>query len=95
MKATGIVRRIDDLGRISIPKELRRVYNIKEGDPVEIYTDVNCIIIKKYDPALTVAVTLQHVITELQTSDIDEVIKGELIVDVKKIIERINENEND
>lgn len=39
MKATGIIRRIDDLGRIAIPKEIRRTLGIKEGDPLEIYTD--------------------------------------------------------
>ena len=39
MKATGIVRRIDDLGRVVIPKEIRRTLNIKEGDPLEIYID--------------------------------------------------------
>ena len=39
MKATGIVRRIDDLGRVVIPKEIRRTLRIKEGDPLERYTD--------------------------------------------------------
>mgnify|MGYP003308116707 CR=1 FL=1 len=39
MKATGIVRRIDDLGRVVIPKEIRKVHRIKEGDPLEIFTD--------------------------------------------------------
>lgn len=39
MKATGIVRRIDDLGRVVIPKEIRRSLNIREGDPLEIFTD--------------------------------------------------------
>lgn len=39
MKATGIIRRIDDLGRVVIPKEIRRSMNIKEGDPLEIYID--------------------------------------------------------
>ena len=38
MKATGVVRRIDDLGRIVIPKEIRKVLHIKEGDPIEIFT---------------------------------------------------------
>ena len=48
MKATGIVRRIDDLGRIVIPKELRRVLRIREGDPIEIFTDGEGIVLKKY-----------------------------------------------
>ena len=51
MKATGIVRRIDDLGRIVIPKEIRRSFHIKEGDPLEIYTSTDGeIIFKKYSP---------------------------------------------
>lgn len=51
MKATGIVRRIDDLGRIVIPKEIRRTLRIKEGDPLEIYTDREGeVIFKKYSP---------------------------------------------
>ncbi len=51
MKATGIVRRIDDLGRIVIPKEIRRTLFIREGDPLEIYVDGNGgIIFKKYSP---------------------------------------------
>ena len=57
MKATGIVRRIDDLGRIVIPKEIRRTLRIKEGDPLEIFTDREGeVIFKKYSP-----------ISELQT----------------------------
>ena len=51
MKATGVVRRIDDLGRIVLPKELRRSMRIKEGESLEIYTDgENRIILKKYSP---------------------------------------------
>lgn len=51
MKATGIVRRIDDLGRIVIPKEIRRTLRIREGDPLEIFTDREGeIILKKYSP---------------------------------------------
>ncbi len=51
MKATGIVRRIDDLGRVVIPKEIRRVLRIREGDPLEIYTDGGGeVILKKYSP---------------------------------------------
>jgi len=51
MKATGIVRRIDDLGRVVIPKEIRRTMRIREGDPLEIYTDSEGeVIFKKYSP---------------------------------------------
>lgn len=51
MKATGIVRRIDDLGRIVIPKEIRRTLRIRETDPLEIYTDrEGQVILKKYSP---------------------------------------------
>ena len=51
MKATGIVRRIDDLGRIVIPKEIRRTLRIREGDPLEIFTDREGeVILKKYSP---------------------------------------------
>lgn len=51
MKATGIVRRIDDLGRVVVPKEIRRTLRIREGDPLEIFTDHDGdIILKKYSP---------------------------------------------
>ena len=51
MKATGIVRRIDDLGRVVIPKEIRRTLKIREGDPLEIYTNSSGeVIFKKYSP---------------------------------------------
>ena len=49
MKATGIVRRIDDLGRVGIPKELRRVFNIREGDALEIFTTEEGIVFAPYD----------------------------------------------
>lgn len=49
MKATGIIRRIDDLGRVVIPKEIRRTLRISEGDPLEIYTDRDCVCFKKYE----------------------------------------------
>lgn len=51
MKSTGIVRRVDDLGRVVIPKELRRNLDIKEGDPLEIYVENDRIILRKYEPA--------------------------------------------
>ena len=48
MQGTGIVRRIDELGRVVIPKEIRKTLRIKEGDPLEIYTDKENLVIKKY-----------------------------------------------
>ena len=49
MKATGIVRRVDDLGRIVIPREIRRAMGIREGEPLEIYTNnEGCVIFRKY-----------------------------------------------
>ena len=51
MKATGIVRRIDDLGRVVIPKEIRRTLRIKEGTPLEIFTDKEGeVLLNKYSP---------------------------------------------
>lgn len=50
-KATGIVRRVDDLGRVVLPKELRRVFDIDNGDPVEIFTTADEIVLRKYQPA--------------------------------------------
>lgn len=54
MKATGIVRRIDELGRVVIPKEIRRTLRIKEGDPLEIFTDRDELMLKKYSPIATI-----------------------------------------
>lgn len=50
MKATGIVRRIDDLGRVVIPKEIRKTMRIREGDPLEIFTENNMVCFAKYEP---------------------------------------------
>lgn len=51
MKPTGVVRRLDELGRITLPIELRRSFQIEEKDPLEIYVDQDCIILKKYQDA--------------------------------------------
>ena len=61
MKATGIVRRIDDLGRVVIPKEIRRTLRVREGTPLEIFTDREGeIILKKYFPFIEVIVITQN-----------------------------------
>jgi AbrB family transcriptional regulator, transcriptional pleiotropic regulator of transition state genes len=50
MKSMGIVRKIDDLGRVSLPMELRRTLHIADKDPLEIFVDRNLILLKKYEP---------------------------------------------
>ncbi|MCK6255112.1 AbrB/MazE/SpoVT family DNA-binding domain-containing protein [Fictibacillus sp. KIGAM418] len=57
MKSTGIVRKVDELGRVVIPIELRRTLGIAEKDALEIYVDDDRIILKKYKPNMTCAVT--------------------------------------
>ena len=67
MKATGIVRRIDDLGRVVIPKEIRRTMRIREGDPLEIYTDRDGeVIFKKYSPIVELNVFASEYAETLQ-----------------------------
>lgn len=51
MKSTGIVRKVDDLGRIVLPKELRKVLDIDERDPLEIFVDGSFIMLQKYEPS--------------------------------------------
>ena len=50
MKATGLVRRVDVLGRVVVPKEIRKILSIDEGDPIEIFTEKDSIVLKKYSP---------------------------------------------
>ena len=52
MKNTGIVRRVDVLGRVVVPKEIRKILKISEGDPLEIFTEKDLVILKKYSPNL-------------------------------------------
>ncbi len=66
MKATGIVRRIDDLGRVVIPKEIRRTLRIREGDPLEIFTDRDGeVILKKYSPMTDLSFFAQEYVDSL------------------------------
>ncbi len=53
MKAIGIIRKVDELGRVVLPVELRREYEINEKDPMEIFVDGDCIVLKKYAPECT------------------------------------------
>ena len=75
MKATGIIRRIDDLGRIVIPKEIRRTLRIREGDPMELYTNNQGeVIFKKYSPIAGTEPAAKAILETLGTFDIRGVI---------------------
>jgi len=82
MRATGIVRRIDELGRVVIPKEIRKTLRIKEGDPLEIYTEREELLLKKYSPianfdkeAETVAQSLSEITDKICIiTDCDQVL---------------------
>lgn len=65
MKATGIIRRIDDLGRVIIPKEIRRTLHIDEGDPLEIFVEDGRLMLAKYYPSSFYADQLTHVLKTL------------------------------
>lgn len=63
MKATGIVRPVDNLGRIVLPMELRRTFRIEENDSLEIYTDGKDIILRKYSPGCAFCGSVEHLLT--------------------------------
>lgn len=91
MKATGIIRRIDDLGRVVIPKEIRRTLNIKEGDPLEIHVSDDMVCYKKYVPETDYISTFKSIIGNLeQDFDINTDTKNELKLKLKEVIELLN-----
>ncbi len=75
MQDTGIVRRIDELGRVVIPKELRKTLRIREGDPLEIYTNKDELIFKKYSPISSI-----NSYAEVVADGIEEVIEKPCII---------------
>lgn len=82
MKATGIVRKIDNLGRVVIPKELRRNLNIDEGTNLEIFVDrKGTVILKKYSPLAEIDQIDDYVTTLAKTTDCDA-----MVVDTEKVI---------
>lgn len=91
MKSTGIVRKLDELGRVVIPMELRRILGIAEKDALEVFTHEDQIILKKYVPNMACAVTGEV------SSDNLSLIGGKLILSedgAKALIEEINTLKN-
>ncbi|MFD2116383.1 AbrB/MazE/SpoVT family DNA-binding domain-containing protein [Paenibacillus yanchengensis] len=62
MKATGIVRRVDELGRVVIPKEMRKSFGMNEGEPIEFYVRDQDIILRKYQPGCVISGTLEDLV---------------------------------
>lgn len=71
MKATGIVRRIDDLGRVVIPKEYRRVINVREGDPLELFLTEDGVLFKKYNLSESISDSIERLIDNIEDAYID------------------------
>ena len=89
MKATGIVRRVDDLGRVVIPKEIRRTCNIREGDPLEIFIDEDGgVVFRKYIPTYRddLIATLQDAADYYDNSEYDQATAEQL----RKIAKEVN-----
>lgn len=99
MRATGIIRRIDDLGRIVIPKEIRMAHGIEDGTPIEIFTDSDGIILRKYRAEDELMNTV-NVLSDAVEGYIDD-LDCEKVKQIRKHIEEIrgllkrrsNENE--
>ena len=94
MRATGIVRRIDDLGRVVIPKEIRRSLNIEEGDPLEIYIDdkTKAVMFKKYLENENALEEIQDIIDN--SNDVPDVVKDLLKVAAKILKENLKNEES-
>jgi len=94
MRATGIVRRIDDLGRVVIPKEIRRSLNIEEGDPLEIYIDdkTKSVMFKKYLENENALENIQDIIDN--SNDVPDVVKDLLKVAAKILKENLKNEES-
>lgn len=98
MRATGIVRRIDDLGRVVIPREIRKSMNIREGEPLEIFTDrEGCVIFKKYQnnylapigESIVATLRANNITASVYNSDGDKVAGfGSACVEIEELDER-------
>lgn len=88
MKATGIIRRVDDLGRIVIPKEIRRNMNIREGDPMEIYLDGdNRVVFEKYNLGLLPFI---HNLADRVEDNEYDTLSPESVKEIKGLLDKIS-----
>ena len=82
MKSTGVVRRIDELGRIVVPKEMRRILRIREGDSLEISTDSDSIVLKKYSLVESINSFIVQYVDAIHASSKKEII----VTDMEKVV---------
>ena len=99
MKATGMVRKLDRLGRIVIPKEIRTNLGIDIGDPVEFYVNGPCVIVKKYDATGSVAELVDKLEQEIRMKDYllptaQKVALNEKLQELKAIVKEQGANED-
>jgi AbrB family transcriptional regulator (stage V sporulation protein T) len=93
MKYTGIIRRIDDLGRVIIPKEIRRTLNLKEGDPLEVYVADGMICFQKYDTGESYKENITRLIENLD-EDYDMENVAEIKTKLNEALELLNETDS-
>lgn len=95
MKATGIVRRVDDLGRVVIPKEIRRSMGIREGEPLEIFLDEDAVIFRRYSYKLTAEVARVAELVEHHCNADSETMRllTDKFLEISKILKESEEEE--
>ena len=95
MRATGIVRRVDDLGRIVIPKEIRRSLGIYEGEPLEIYLENDAVVFRRYAYKLTAEVARVAELVENYCNADDETIRllTDKFLEISKILKESEEDD--
>ena len=87
MKVTGIVRRIDDLGRVAIPKEMRKILNIKEGDPLEIFIEDDMVCLKRY--SVNYKTDIEMLIRDVADDKYSNFDKGEVLNLLYEVRDRV------
>ena len=97
MRATGIVRRVDDLGRVVIPRDIRQSMGIREGEPMEIYLDKDAVIFRRYSYKLTAEVARVAELVEQNCNADAETLRllTDKFLEISKILKESEEDEDE
>lgn len=95
MKSTGIVRRIDDLGRVVIPKDLRRTLHIREGDPLELFVEGEYVCFRKYNTTELFAEALEDLADLMQDKELSDCLEEEEKALIESTIDFLKKKWND